>query len=229
LDRNKIVNTYLKNHLQEVEGHSDEVYDDQKGIPTVGRGISLRSPSSQESLLRLGYDPDSVQRGEVSLSNEELDQVENDIINQKRDYLNTIKSQSFPQKEFNEAQEAAMLSLMYNSPQLVGPKLRQFLNEGKDLDVMREIVLNSNRENSPGLQLRRIKEAELYGGPLDFQNMLKTMTPQEKAQVYQLLNKIDNEEQRNSVLEKYGQFNPDYQPPMEKPKFGKIANIFKGK
>jgi GH24 family phage-related lysozyme (muramidase) len=225
LDRDNTVNKYLKTHLSDVEGYSDEVYDDHKGIPTVGTGVNLNSPTTQKSLLNLGYEPARVTSGEIQLSPEELDRIHDDHINETKNIFNTIKSQSFPQKNLNEAQEAAMLSLMYNSPKLVGPSLRQHLNNNDDLSVMKEIVLNSNRENNPGLQLRRIKEAELYGGPLDFQQMLKTLTPEQKKQVYDSISQIKNEEQRLQALEKYAQFDPEYKSPLEKPKFYKIAGM----
>lgn len=229
MDRSDVVNKYLKTHLSDVEGHSDHVYADHKGIPTIGTGINLRSPSAQKSILNLGYEPQKIQTGEAQLSPEELDQVHADSLNDTRSVFETIKSQSFPKKELNEAQEAALLSLTYNSPKLLGPTLRQHLNNNQDLDVMREMILNSNKENSPGVQLRRVKEAELYGGPLDFQQMIKTLKPEEKKQIYELLNKIENDEQRGQVIAKYGQFNPDYQAPLEKPSFYKLANLLKGK
>lgn len=228
MDRNNVVNKYLKDHLTDVEGYSTETYDDQKGIETVGKGLNLRSPATTASLLRLGHDPEAVKTGAVSLSDEDLGKAEDDVINQKRELFNNIKSQGFPQKEFNEAQEAAMLSLVYNSPQLLGPNLRQRLNENDDLGAMKEILLNSNKEQSPGIQLRRLKEAEMYGGPLDFQQLLKTMNPEEKKQVYNMLGKIQNEEQKTEALKKYEQFNPDYKPPMEKPVFFKMPKLLKG-
>ncbi len=229
MDRKGIVDKYLQTHLSDVEGNSDQVYQDHKGIPTIGTGVNLKSPSAQKSILNLGYEPQKVQTGEAQLSPDELNKVHADSLNDIRNVFETIKSQSFPKKELNEAQEAALLSMTYNSPKLLGPSLRQHLNNNQDLDVMREMVLNSNKDNVPGVQLRRIKEAELYGGPLDFQQMIKTLKPEEKKQIYELLTKIDNDEQRGQVIAKYGQFNPDYQAPLEKPAFHKLANLFKGK
>lgn len=228
MDRNDIVNKYLKTHLDDVEGNRSEVYEDQKGIPTIGAGINLRSPQAQKSLINMGHAPEAIQSGEIQLKPEELNKIQEESLSEKKRMFDVIKSQSFPQKELNEAQEASLLSLMYNSPKLVGPNMRQHLNEGRDLDVMREMVLNSNQEQSPGLQLRRIKEAELYGGPLDFQQMLQTLKPEEKKQVFELLNKINNDEQKTQVLQKYSQFDPDYKRPDDKPKFFKLANILKG-
>ena len=47
-------------------------------------------------------------------------------------------------------------------------------------------------------------------------------------QVFEQLNKIENEEQRKQVLDKYAQFNPDYKRPLEKPQFFKMGNLLKG-
>src|SRR6185503_4717253 len=218
-NRNKLVDRLLETHLKDVEGYSPEVYADQKGIPTVGTGINLRSPSSAKAMDDLGIVQKNAQEAQELLGEDDLERIKTNVIGQKKDLLNTIKSQSFPQKELKENQEAALLSLAYNSPQLIGPNLRQRLNENDDLGAMREIILNSNKENSPGLQLRRIKEAELYGGPLDFQQLLKAMSPEEKKQVFDQLNQIENETQRNEVLQKYAQFDPNYKRPLEKPQF----------
>lgn len=223
MSRDKIVNKLLESHLNEFEGFSPEVYKDQKGIDTVGTGISLRSPSSSKAMEELDIVPK-----ENTFKEEDLERIKNNVIEQKKELLNRIKSQSFPQKELKENQEAALLSLAYNSPQLLGPNLRQRLNENDDLGAMREILLNSNKENSPGLQLRRVKEAELYGGPLDFQQLIKTLKPEEKKQVFEQLNMIENEEQKKSVLDKYSQFNPEYKRPLEAPTFYKLPNLFKG-
>lgn len=227
-NRDDIVKKYLKTHLSDVEGYSPDVYQDQKGVDTVGEGISLRSPATGKSLLNLGYSPDQIKSGEVQLNEDELQKTQDDILQQKRDQFSNIKSQSFPDKQFNEAQEAAMLSLMYNSPQLVGPNIRQRLNENDDLGAMKEILLNSNKEQSPGLQLRRVKEAELYGGPLDFQQLIKTLKPEEKKQVFDMLNKLDNEEHRKGALEKYKQFNPEEKRELDKPQFFKLNKLLKG-
>lgn len=226
-DRNSLVDRLLQDHLNDVEGYSSDVYDDQKGIPTVGGGINLRSPSSTKAMDDLGI-KSSDEESKQLFGDDDLERIKNNVIGQKKELLGSIQSQSFPNKQLKENQEAALLSLAYNSPQLLGPNLRQRLNENDDLGAMKEIILNSNKENSPGLQLRRIKEAELYGGPLDFQQMIKTLSPDEKKQVFDHLNNIENEEQRNTVLQKYAQFDPNYKRPLEKPQFFKMGNLLKG-
>lgn len=223
-DRNALVDRLLNSHLDEFEGYSSEVYEDQKGIPTVGTGINLRGPATGKAMSDLGITNET----DESFKQEDLSLIKNNIINQKKDFLNNVKSQSFPNKELKENQEAALLSLAYNSPALIGANLRQRLNENDDLGVMKEILLNSNRENSPGLQFRRVKEAEMYGGPLDFQQLIKSMSPEEKKQVFDQLSKIENDEQKNTVLQKYSQFDPNYKRPLEKPPFFKMGNLLKG-
>lgn len=228
MSRDALVDRLLQSHLDDVEGYSSEVYNDQKGIPTIGNGINLRSPSSSKAMNDLGIVQNTDEKSNPTFNEEDLARIKTNVIGQKKELFNTIKSQSFPQKELKENQEAALLSLAYNSPQLIGPNIRQKLNDNDDLGTMKEILLNSNKENSPGLQLRRVKEAELYGGPLDFQQLLKTLTPQEKQQVFDHLNNIENDAQKTEVLQKYAQFNPDYKRPLEKPQFFKMGNLLKG-
>lgn len=222
-NRNKIVDKLLKSHLDDVEGYSSTTYKDQKGIPTVGAGISLRSPSSKKAFEEMGVDPNVDEMDKFT-----LDEAQQNIFDQKRELLGNIKQKYFPEKQLNEAQEASLLSLTYNSPELIGPNLRQYLNEGKDLDVMREIVLGSNKEKSPGLLVRRLKEAELYGGPLDFQNLLKVLSPEEKANIYNMLQKLEDPQHKQKVLERYQQFAPDYKAPMEPVKFMNLNKLIKG-
>lgn len=229
MDRNKIVDDILNRHLNEVEGYSSEVYDDEKGNPTVGTGINLRSPASEKAMDELGIIKKSAEESNIPLDDSDLDKIKTNIVGQKRDLLNNIKSQNFPNKDLNEAQEAALMSLTYNSPQLIGPNLRQHLNDNNDLDAMREILLNSNKDNSPGVQLRRLKETELYGGPQDFQNLIKTLSDEDKNRIYNSLNSIKNEEQKNHALEKYSQFSPSYKAPAEPLQFYKINKMLKGK
>lgn len=222
------VKSLAKQKLKEFEGDSDEVYQDSKGIDTVGAGLALRSPTSKSAFSDLGYNVDDIKSGQVSVPREDLDSAMDNVLTQKYDLLNNIKEQSFPKKNLNDEQQAALLSLVFNSPELLGPNLRQYLNEDKDVDVMREIVLNSNKEGKPGVLFRRLQEAELYGGQKGFDDMLSTMSEQEKNIVFNTLNQTKNEQQKQKMMGKYPQFAPSYVP-KEALNFYKIPKLFKGK
>ncbi len=221
------VKALAKEKLKEFEGSLNEVHQDSKGIDTIGSGMALRSPATKNAFANLGYDTEKIRTGETSVPQKDLDSAMDKVLNEKYDLLNNIKERSFPQKNLNEQQQAALLSMVYNSPELLGPNIRQYLNEDKDVDVMREIVLNSNKDKSPGVLFRRLQEAELYGGDMGFSDMLSTMSEQEKNYIFNTLNETKNEQQKQKMIEKYPQFAPSYVP-TEAPKFNKVLKLFKG-
>lgn len=154
----------FKELRKRLEGFSPEVYPDQKGIPTVGHGINLNSPEVSEILDNMGYDTEAVKRGVLELSPEELDVVANEQDMEKKRYLQTIQKQDFPNYKPTENELNALMLLMSNSPKLIGPNLRQRLNNNDRFGAFDEIINRSNKDKSPGVQYRRMQEAEEFAG-----------------------------------------------------------------
>ncbi len=212
-----------KRLLAEVEGESPEVYQDSKNIPTVGKGISLRSVASQDVLKSLGYNPEKVKKGQKSVKAKDLAKAEDMILSQKEKLLDNMQSSSFPNAQLNDAQRAALLSLAYNSPKLIGSNLRESLNKGDEIEAMKEIALRSNKDKMPGVSYRRLKEAEMFGGPLGFQQMIDSMSEEEKNLINNSLRDTEDPQRRQMMLDKYPQFSPAYEEPIQK----RFNNLFK--
>lgn len=212
-----------KRLLTEVEGESSEVYQDSKNIPTVGKGISLRSAASQDVLKSLGYNPEKVKRGQKSVKAKDLAKAEDMILSQKEKLLDNMQSSSFPDAKLNDAQRAALLSLAYNSPKLIGSNLRESLNKGDEIEAMKEIALRSNKDKMPGVTYRRLREAEMFGGPLGFQQMIDSMSEEEKNLINNSLRDAQDPQRKQMFLDKYPQFSPAYEEPIQK----RFNNLFK--
>lgn len=216
---NKVAKSLAKRFLDDVEGYSSDVYQDYKNIPTVGSGLSLRSPATVKALTEMGKEVADVN----SLSDKDLSKVQDKVLNEKSKLISNLQKTDFPNANLNEAQKAALISLAYNSPQLLGPELRKNLNANDELETLKEIAIRSNKENKPGVAFRRLQEAELFGGPLGFQQMVDSMSEQDKNIINNTLNQTSNEERRMEMLNKYPQFSPSYQESENK----RFSNIFK--
>lgn len=216
---NKISKSLAKRFLDAVEGYSPDVYQDYKNIPTVGSGLSLRSPATVKALNEMGKEVADVS----SLSDKDLSKVQDKVLNEKSKLIDNLQKTDFPEAKLNPAQKAALISLAYNSPQLLGPELRKNLNSNDELETLKEIALRSNKENKPGVAFRRLQEAELFGGPMGFQQMVDSMSDQDKNIINNTLNQTNNEERRMEMLEKYPHFSPSYQESENK----RFSNIFK--
>src|SRR5690606_15111850 len=66
----------------------------------------------------------------------------------------------------------------------------------------REILLNSNKEQSGGLAKRRLKEAELFSGK-DFNRIINTLNPEELGKLRNQINTIENINEKENVLNTY--------------------------
>jgi GH24 family phage-related lysozyme (muramidase) len=206
----------FRQFLTELEGDTDtEHYLDSKGNPTVGMGVNKRAPAAQEYIKAYNLD-------ENNLTPEQVTGLEDYMMNDTHKNYEKMRDNHFP-RELNPAQETALKSMIYNAgPDIIGPNMRQHLNKKADLDVIREMILNSNRENDPGLLKRRIREAEMYGGPVDFNMAVKSMNSDELSQLRSTISKIQNEHELKRIQEKYPFLNEDYQQPFNPLKFNKL-------
>lgn len=154
----------FKRLRNQFEGFSEEVYPDEKGIPTVGPGINLNSPEIPQILSEMGYDPSGVKSGEQSISPEHLESIANEQLKEKQRYLQSIQKRDFPEYKPTENELNALMLLMSNSPKLIGPNLRDRLNKNDRFGAFDEIISRSNKDKSPGVQFRRMQEAEEFAG-----------------------------------------------------------------
>jgi GH24 family phage-related lysozyme (muramidase) len=195
---NKRFNKLIKKH----EGFSPDVYDDTQGNPTIGAGTNLNSPEVPEMLEKQGLDVDAVRSGEQLVDPSTLMKLSQEQLNEKRQYLDNIRKRDFPNARITPEKQEVLESLMYNSPALLGPNLRDQLNRNDEIEATKEILLRSNKNKDPGIQKRRLDEARTFSGK-NFQEVMKTLTPEEKAEIRNLIQNIKNVHERNRVFEMY--------------------------
>lgn len=192
----------LKNFLNQQEGYSEDVYKDTQDIPTVGHGSNLQSPEVEGHLDEMGIDKDRVLAGQDTLNPEEAALLQQKQIEDKKQFLDNVRKKDFPNSQINPNEYDALMSLSYNSPKLIGPQIRGLLNQNKDQDVAKEILLRSNKNKEPGLQKRRLEEAQMYSGE-QFPNVVKSLSPEEINEIRTIVGGIKNIHERNRVLEQY--------------------------
>lgn len=216
---------YLTNKLiEEFEGFSPNVYNDSEGNPTIGHGINLNDIANKSLLELSGKNVQSLIEGKESLSEDESKFHKENILQRKeREIKNQLGADIFDNLRDNE--KAAIMSLGYNNINLLGPKLKNYLADpNKKIETTKEIILNSNQKQDPGLQLRRLKEAELFADPIQFANSFKDMSDEEKSKILNNLNKLKNPNQKQMVIEKY---NPFLTKEESKPQFLKLKQLLK--
>ena len=193
---------YLNPLLEQSEGFSETPYQDQRGFTTVGHGFNLDAEDTANLMRLKGIDVDGIKANTSTLSREQADDVRNSLLDKKEEMLkHRINPDMYDM--LSENKKAALMSLMYNSPGLIGPNLIQSVSGDDDINAAREIMLNSNKKKDPGILHRRIKEAEMYSGD-NFGNVIKTLTPDEKKQMLDIINKTQNENTKLEILNTYG-------------------------
>lgn len=207
----------LRNFLQKTEGNEESLYNDTKGNPTVGAGLNLNSPVAQRYMASQNLKPMDM------MAKEHQDRLADIAMEDTHKNFDTMKSNHFPTKEFNPAQETALKSMMYNAgPDIIGPNMKQMLNQNDDMGVIKEMMLRSNQSQDPGILKRRLMEAEMYGGPVDFNLAAKSMSSDERKELQKTINKMQNDNELKRVLDQYKFLNEDYQEPYEPVKFNKL-------
>lgn len=199
--------------LNESEGFSDELYYDHNGNPSIGYGINLNDDANKELLKLHGVDPDSLYLGN-KLTPEQSHSLRDKILDRKESELRShISDDMFDKLTPNK--QAALMSLMYNSRNLIGPNMRQQMAGDDDLAVGREMLLNSNPKNELGTLVRRTGEAQTYVNPDRMNDLFRSMNMEEQAKLNDILNKTQNENVKRDYLDKYGKYlNPGYRQPL---------------
>lgn len=207
--------------LHEVEGSRSETYLDHKGIPTAGHGFNLNDEENQGIMRLHGIDPEEVKAGRRSLASEESDKIRDAILNRKERLVKAkVGDEYFDQLTPNK--KATLMSLGYQSLNNLGPNLRQRMADGDDIGAMRELILNTNADEDPGILKRRLKEAELYGGPVDFSQTFQTMNSAEKEKLRNIIAKVQNEHTKKELMDKYGSYLGAGVDPVQFPKLNRL-------
>jgi GH24 family phage-related lysozyme (muramidase) len=196
---------YLNPLLKQTEGQSTDVYQDHNGNPTVGTGLNLGDTDVQNLMKLRNIDPDEIKSGQRKLATDEADDIQNAYMG-KREQLVRGKMGSDLFDTLAPHEKAAIMSMGYQSLNNLGPNLTGHIANDDKIGAMREMILNTNKENNPGILQRRLKEAELYGGPLDFTSTFKTFTPDEQDKVKDMINSVKNENVKKEMMDKYGSY-----------------------
>lgn len=210
--------------IRKVEGHKEEPYVDTTGNPTIGTGLNLNDHDVRGLLNIRGIDPEQVKTGQRRMVASELDDVQKHYVD-KREKLVRDKLGPDLYDQLPPHQKASIMSMGYQSLNNIGPNLTSYIAGNDPIGAIREMVLNTNKHKDPGILKRRFEEAEMFGGPLDFSAAFKTMTPEEKRQMREMFDKIENEHSRNEVNQKYGSYLAEPKPQQ----FTKLQKLMTGK
>jgi len=182
----------LKDILESKEGRSDTVYEDHKGNPTVGVGTNLSHPETLDKLTKAGLSPERVLAGEPVPQ-----EIQNKLLEDSLKEQEGKLDEKIPGVPLKENERAALMSMMYNSSSLVGPKLQEFLKQGNKEDAAREILLNSNRDKNPGLASRRMEESAMFND-----SKLPPINMEQEANLKGTLSGIENKNEKERVFKR---------------------------
>jgi GH24 family phage-related lysozyme (muramidase) len=209
----------LKPFLREIEGFESEPYQDSKGNPTIGAGLNLNDPEVRGLMQLRNIDPDQVIQREMLPTEDDLDQIKDSYLD-RRETL--VKDKLGPAYDtLPEHKKAAIMSLGYQSLNNIGPSLTGYVSEDDNIGAIKEMILQTNKDKDPGTLIRRLREAELYGGPVDFSSSFKVMNNEEKNQLMELIGNIKNEHTKKQMLEKYSPYLNENKPKL----FNKINKL----
>jgi GH24 family phage-related lysozyme (muramidase) len=183
--------------LKKHEGFTPSVYDDGKGNPTVGYGFNLNAPDTRDLLEQAGYTQDRLNA--EGMSEDVASQIKQSLLDREEEKLRSSFGDFYD--EIPENKKVALNSLFYNSPALVGPKVRQYVAEGDDLNLAKEIALYSNKNDELGVLKRRLDEASQVK---DLSEVSKILTREEKQRLRNILRNSDNENVKREILQQYG-------------------------
>lgn len=142
-------------------------YSDTGGKRTIGHGYNIDAPgqySKMKSILGLSdEEAESIYRGEASITKEQADKLLSFSVSKAEKQLDKALSET-GDIQLSPNQRTALVSMMYNSPKLIGPKILNALKTGDYEEVARLISISSDwqRRKHPGLPKRRRKEAKLF-------------------------------------------------------------------
>lgn len=156
--------------MSDGEKKSFRAYKDSAGNVTVGHGFNLDASGQMEMMKQtLGLSDkqaSDIYSGKKTLSAEQAESLLNLSTGKAETQLNK-KLETVGSPKLSANQRAALTSMIYNSPKLVGPKILKALQSGDYDEVARLISVTSDwqADQHPGLPTRRRKEAELFSKP----------------------------------------------------------------
>ncbi len=131
------------------------------GVDHIGTGFNLERSDAQRVLKGVGVsDPSAVMNGKKNLTQNQLKRLNAFCLQEAV----SIAKRRLGDKVFNnlsERRKAAVVSLTYNCPALLGKNLVKYLKSGNYKKAADEILHRSNRSKHPGLQNRRKRESSL--------------------------------------------------------------------
>lgn len=196
------VDEKLRRFLVRHEQKSNKLYYDINGIPHIGIGANLKSQDVPGIFRDMGINYRKVLLGRRSLTDLEVEYLFKRQVLEKERFFNRQMHLNFPNTVLTRDEKRALISLVYNSPKLLGPRLKWLLNKNYDYSVTKEILLRSNRKEVPGIQVRRLEEARLYAGK-KFRHILKSLKPWEKKKIRGIIYKLKNKRLKRRILQKY--------------------------
>jgi GH24 family phage-related lysozyme (muramidase) len=196
----------VKPMLEKSEGFRDEVYYDKKNNPTIGFGTNLNDAANVEQMRLNNISIQDLFEGK-RLTREQAEYLRDMAIERKEKELReSIGNDMFDNVDDNK--KASLMSLMYNSNKLIGPKIKEYLGTGDHLGVAKEMLTGSNKEKDLGTLLRRADEASNYLGHDETQlnDLFKLVNLENEANINGLLNKSDNEPMKKEFNDRYGKY-----------------------
>lgn len=188
-----------RQEAEKLEGYKTAMYPDHKGIPTIGIGANLKTKDAQDFLKAKGYKMSNILHNGQDIKREHVEELfELQTENRVRDLRKHMKARGSNFDTLPEHKKATLLSLYYNNPVLVGPKLSEAIKNGSDRSAAYEIALNSNKNKVPGVAKRRLYEAKMFAGN-EWNKMVASFPREEVEKVADMIRSIKDESIRAEV------------------------------
>lgn len=170
-------NTYAEKRyqfLKQEEGSRSLVYDDATGKApaaegktgnlTVGIGFNMDRPDARQVMAKaLGFsdqDFDAVYQGKKGLDESQI----RALFDHTASEAESVVAKRLSGVDLSVQQRLALVSMAFNNPSLIGPKLSEALKTGDMDGVMNEVLYNSGTKKNKALAGRRYREAALLSG-----------------------------------------------------------------
>lgn len=155
----------LRYFLEKHEGYRDCVYDCTAGANTIGIGFNFSDKANQKLMQgTLGVDADFIAKlgdKNLRLSLSEA-QIEALFAASVREAERMCRNKISNFEKLSQGRKIALISLVFNGgPQMLGPKLRTAIRDGRWQDAAFEIEKRSGAVNQ-GLKNRRADEAKIF-------------------------------------------------------------------
>jgi GH24 family phage-related lysozyme (muramidase) len=143
-------------------------YDDGVGNRTIGHGFNMDAPGHLDVMKNvLGLSDDevrSIYNGETRINKQQAEKLFNTSINKAERQLDKKLASVDSNIQLTPKQRIALVSAIYNSPKLIGPKILSALKTGNydDVAAMLSTMSDHQANEAPGLPIRRRKEAGLF-------------------------------------------------------------------